>query len=111
MFRFIFAIHTIGEVKTKIKGPARPFPPPLLPSLPGVFLKEVRRAARRIPEFPDDVGLDHRRLDVGVTEVLLDLPGVHAVKQQVGCEAPKPARTGTVEPSERCTGRSSLGQL
>ena len=47
--------------------------PPLLPSLPCVFLKEVRRAARRIPEFPDDVGVDHRRLDVGVTEARLDL--------------------------------------
>ena len=84
MFRFLFAIQMIDEIKAKHKRPPTDPPlPPLLPSLPGVFLKEVRGAARRIPEFPDDVGVDHRRLDVGVTEVLLDLPDVHAVQQQM----------------------------
>lgn len=31
--------------------------------------------------------VDHRGLDIGVAQVVLDLPDVHAVEQQVGCEA------------------------
>jgi hypothetical protein len=33
------------------------------------------------------VGVDHRGLDVRVPEVLLDLPDIHPVEQQVGGEA------------------------
>lgn len=49
-------------------------------------LNEVERTAGRSAEFLDHVGVDHRRLDVGVSEVLLDLPDVHAVQQEMGGE-------------------------
>jgi hypothetical protein len=45
VFRFLFAIQMIDEIKAKHKRPPTDPPlPPLLPSLPGVFLKEVRLA-------------------------------------------------------------------
>jgi hypothetical protein len=60
MFRFLFATQTINEQKAKYKRPPMALPlPPLRPSLPGAILEEVDRAARRIPEFPDDMGVDH----------------------------------------------------
>ena len=30
--------------------------------------------------------VDHRRFDVGVTQVVVDLPYVHAIEKQVRCE-------------------------
>ena len=50
-------------------------------------MKHVERARGRVTQVLDDVGVDHRRLDVDVPEVLLDLPDVHAVQQQVRREA------------------------
>ena len=43
----------------------------------------VDRTARRRSQFLDDVVIDHRRLDIRVPEVLLNLPDIDAVEQQV----------------------------
>ena len=136
---FYFRYTDYKRIKSESQEVAGALPCRLCRHFPGAILKEVRRAARRVPEFLHDVRVDHRRLDVGVAEVLLDLPDVHAVEQQMGrkavpgvpaspridpivpvprricalgrqAAAPKPAQTGTVEPSERCTGRASLGR-
>lgn len=49
--------------------------------------QDVERTLRRTAELLDDVRVDHRRLDMGVAEVLLNLADVHAVEQQVGGKA------------------------
>jgi hypothetical protein len=46
-------------------------------------LEDVERTARRIAEVLGLVGVDHRRFDVHVSQVLLDLPDIHTVEEQV----------------------------
>ena len=50
-------------------------------------MNHVEWAASGRAEFPHNVGVDHRRLDVRVPEVFLDLPDVHPVQQQMGGES------------------------
>jgi hypothetical protein len=47
------------------------------------LLQHVEWTSRRIAKFFDNVGVDHCRLDAGVAEVLLDLPDVHAIQQEM----------------------------
>jgi hypothetical protein len=49
--------------------------------------KDVERTLGRTAELLHDVRIDHRRLDMRVTEVLLNLPDIDAVEQDVRCEA------------------------
>ena len=49
--------------------------------------EDVERTSRWVAQFLYDVGVDHGRLDVRVPQVLLDLPDIHAVEQQVRREA------------------------
>ena len=89
MFRFIFAMQTIGESKAKIKGPQTdPLLPPRLPSLPGAILEEVGGAACRIPEFPDGRTVLPRILPRGIVQVIAGWAGCKA--------APTRSRTGVM---------------
>jgi hypothetical protein len=45
--------------------------------------KNVKRTARWTAQFPDHVGIDHRRFDVGVPEIFLNLPDVDTIQQQM----------------------------
>jgi hypothetical protein len=49
-------------------------------------LKHVERASCGTAEFPRDVRVDHRRLDVCVAEVFPVLPDVDTAQEQAGCE-------------------------
>ena len=48
--------------------------------------ESVKRTPWRVTEFLHHVSVDHRRLDIRVSQVLLDLPDIDAVEQQVRCE-------------------------
>jgi hypothetical protein len=52
-------------------------------SRPRALVDDVERAARGVSELLDYVCVDHRRLDVRVPQVFLDLSDVHAVQQQM----------------------------
>src|SRR5439155_24936456 len=45
--------------------------------------ENVERTARRGSQFFNDVRIDHRRLDIRVPQILLNLPDIDAVEQQV----------------------------
>jgi hypothetical protein len=45
--------------------------------------EKVERTSRRIAEFLDHVGIDHRRFHVGVPEIFLNLPDVDTIEQQM----------------------------
>jgi hypothetical protein len=42
-------------------------------------VEDVERTSRGVAEFLHDMGVDHRRLDICVAEVLLDLADIHAI--------------------------------
>ena len=44
--------------------------------------EKVQGAARRRAELIDHMGIDHRRLDVGVPQVLLNLQDVDPIEEQ-----------------------------
>jgi len=44
----------------------------------GAITEHVEGASGGVPQVPDDVRVDHRRLDLDVAEVVLDLPDVDA---------------------------------
>jgi hypothetical protein len=48
-------------------------------------LQYVEWTSRRSAQLLDHVRVDHRRLDVGVSEILLNLPDVDAVESSVEC--------------------------
>jgi hypothetical protein len=49
--------------------------------------EDVKRTPRGIAELLDHVRVDHRGLHVGVPEVLLNLPDVYSVEEQMRREA------------------------
>jgi hypothetical protein len=103
MFRFLFAMQTISEEKTKIKGSRNGL---FLPSLPHAVLEYVNRAASRSPESLHHMYVDHRRLDVRVAEVLASC--VPAFRARQGAAADKPRETSHPEGNSRARG-SRLG--
>ena len=54
--------------------------------LPCAELERVERTSRWVAQLFHHMRVDHCRLDVGVTQVLLDLPNVHSAEQEMRCE-------------------------